>query len=61
MPNSSLTPQLVPLMQALKGPVPDLKAMEESDCLLRQFDNGKDKVKPRLAGIAKRGPSVPAP
>jgi HEAT repeat protein len=41
MPNSSLTPQLVPLMQALKGPVPDLMAMEEADRLLRQLDNNK--------------------
>ncbi len=35
----TLSQQATPLMRALRGPVPDLKAMEEADRLLRLLGN----------------------
>jgi HEAT repeat protein len=41
MQNTTVSEQLSPLMQALQGPVPDLRAMVEADRLLRQLDQPK--------------------
>jgi HEAT repeat protein len=39
--DEALAGHIVPLLHALKGPVPDLKAMEEADRLLRRLDHQK--------------------
>jgi len=39
--NETLKEQVNPLLLALKGPVPDLKAMEEADRLLKRLDHDR--------------------